>query len=407
MINNRPCKKSEPGTQEEEKTPLSVITIPKSINNQPKAIIEHIGQFIGPVEFSRLLSTCKNLEKQKNCHNWKSHLNDYFPDTILRQDQTYEQAFAEQWQLMLEAITNNPNALQDGSDFLKRDKEFMLKALRINGLTFQYASNPLKFDIEVILTALINSNNVENEDNRYNAEDLYWDIVFLDINMDDTTLSKHKPAFLQAIEQNVEVIDLFNLKNNKKFMLDAVTRNIQAIKHTNKKIQYDAEVVLTAVAAKGAGFLAQFKEYSNYELEPTTFSDHQAIFVNAIKKDPEIIKYASEKLKNENSFKLKVYNLIGVNALSYIDIPSPKDFNDNKLSSSETKKQKGLIIGKTTSSVDREQCQHNTFWKRPPKRKRKENGHCNPLKVKKNNEQRKENVKGNETGASLKMINSI
>jgi hypothetical protein len=125
-------------------------------------------------------------------------------DAILFRATTSEQVQIADKEVVLVAVQNYGDALQNASVELKADKEVVLVAVRQNGDALRYASAELKADKEVVLAAV-----------RQNGDTLKYASV--------------------------------ELTADKEVVLTAVQDNGYAIYYASKKLRDDKEVVLTAV----------------------------------------------------------------------------------------------------------------------------------------------------------------
>ena len=119
--------------------------------------------------------------------------------------------------------------LEKASDHLKKDKKFILKAVKINGLALEYADDSLKKDKEVVLAAM-----KENPRAMMDADD---------------SLMTDKELVLMGFNCDVELLDFAadSLKKDRKFILQLVKKDGFALVYTNNSLKKDKEVVIAAI----------------------------------------------------------------------------------------------------------------------------------------------------------------
>ena len=119
--------------------------------------------------------------------------------------------------------------LEKASDHLKKDKKFILKAVKINGLALEYADDSLKKDKEVVLAAM--------KENPWAMMDA------------DDSLMTDKELVLMGFNCDVELLDFAadSLKKDRKFILQLVKKDGFALVYTNNSLKKDKEVVIAAI----------------------------------------------------------------------------------------------------------------------------------------------------------------
>ena len=119
--------------------------------------------------------------------------------------------------------------LEKASDHIKKDKKFILKAVKLNGLALEYADDSLKKDKEVVLAAM-----KENPRAMMDADD---------------SLMTDKEVVLMGFNYDVELLDFAadSLKKDRKFILQLVKKDGFALVYTNNSLKKDKEVVIAAI----------------------------------------------------------------------------------------------------------------------------------------------------------------
>ena len=119
--------------------------------------------------------------------------------------------------------------LEKASDHLKKDKKFILKAVKLNGRALEYADDSLKKDKDVVLAAIKESHFA------------IWEM--------DDSLRKNKEIILMAVKDYSEHLECADdsLRKDKKFILEVVSKNGFALEYTNNSLKKDKEVVIAAI----------------------------------------------------------------------------------------------------------------------------------------------------------------
>jgi heterodisulfide reductase subunit C len=157
--------------------------------------------------------------------------------------------------------------LEKASDHLKKDKKFILKAVKLNGRALEYADDSLKKDKDVVLAAIKESHFA------------IWEM--------DDSLRKNKEIILMAVKDYSEHLECADdsLRKDKKFILEAVNKNGFALEYTNNSLKKDKEVVLKALKA----IRRDLKDSKNVEDEKQLRSNILEIIDESLKNDPDIL----------------------------------------------------------------------------------------------------------------------
>ena len=157
----------------------------------------------------------------------------------------------------LESVSNDGFALEDIDDIFKKDKEIVLAAINDYGGAFEFAHESLKKDREVLLAALSEHVFAMDDDDTDDSfkKDKDFVIEALSINgcvleFIDNSFKKDKEIVMQAIKQNGEAFEYADesLKNDKDFVLSAVSIDGNSVLyHSSESFKNDKEVVLAAI----------------------------------------------------------------------------------------------------------------------------------------------------------------
>ena len=183
------------------------------------------------------------LEAIKNCEKVAKFLiPSYEKDEILERYRNVLENISDELkndkEFMLEAVKNDwyGEVLQYASDELKADKEFMLGIIKNYGYgsLLMYASDELKNDREVVMEAVKNNNTGEALE--YASDELKVD----------------KDIVLEAVKNDGWALKYASdeLKKDKEFILEAVNNNIKAFEilgDINKELQRDSEIIDTVI----------------------------------------------------------------------------------------------------------------------------------------------------------------
>jgi len=115
--------------------------------------------------------------------------------------------------------------LEKASDHLKKDKKFILKAVKLNGLALEYADDSLRKDKEVVLAAM-----KENPRAIYDADD---------------SLMTDKEIILIGFNYSSELLECAadTLKKDKKFILQLVKKDGDALEFADESLKKDPDIL--------------------------------------------------------------------------------------------------------------------------------------------------------------------
>ena len=115
--------------------------------------------------------------------------------------------------------------LEEASDHLKKDKKFILKAVKLNGLALEYADDSLRKDKEVVLAAM-----KENPRAIYHADD---------------SLMTDKEIILIGFNYSSELLECAadTLKKDKKFILQLVKKDGDALEFADESLKKDPDIL--------------------------------------------------------------------------------------------------------------------------------------------------------------------
>jgi hypothetical protein len=148
-------------------------------------------------------------------------------------------------EFMTHCISVNPSALEFASDNLKNDKGIVLSAVRnpySNAL--RYASDDLKNDKDIILVA-VKANSMALE---YASDDL----------------KNNKDIVLAAVRNDAEALKYasYELKNDANFILESMTNGIFLIKNASRELKSNKEFMLKAIKIDRTSYLYADKSLS-------------------------------------------------------------------------------------------------------------------------------------------------
>jgi len=230
-------------------------------------------------------------------------------------------------------MTISKYELESADDSLKKDKEFVLAAVRIDGLALKFADDSLKKDKEVVLAALLHS---YGEAIRYADDSLKKDkeVVLAAIKQwgaalyyADDSLKKDKEVVLAAVKQDYAHNSTFSggsvfefaddsLKKDKEFILAAVEQDGSVLEYVHDSLKKDKEVVLEAVKSLGVAL-----KYADQSLKKDKEFVLKAIKGCSVEEEllyGFVFEFADESLKKDIEIVLKAVEQNGF-ALDCID----------------------------------------------------------------------------------------
>ena len=133
-------------------------------------------------------------------------------------------------EVVLAAVSNNPEELEIAPSVFKDDKEVVMEAVLGDGSTLQFASPRLKDDKEVVMEAISN------------ASDAF--------SCASKRLHDDKEVALAAISHNGRYIEYVSerLIDDKEFIMAVLSSNGDYLKYASLNLRDDREVVLAAVS---------------------------------------------------------------------------------------------------------------------------------------------------------------
>ena len=145
-------------------------------------------------------------------------------------------------EIVLAAVQNDGDALDDAAEELQADKEIVLAAVQQNGFALVYAAEELQADKEIVLAAVKN----EGEALDYAAEELQAD----------------KEIVLAAVKQHGEALTCAaeELQADKEIVLAAVKQHGEALVYAAEELKADKEIVLAAVQQDGSALVFAAEE---------------------------------------------------------------------------------------------------------------------------------------------------
>ena len=266
------------------------------------------------------------------------------------------------------------NSLKFASDQLKDNKDYVLRAVTLNGADLKYASTNLRNDKEIVMIALKNYHNIirksieKDFENRaytllmvemygfkildyYNNFDFDDDEVLITLQDNDHSLlfyiseelkvdkdvalfamkidpetykdlpiifENDEDILLHAIEYKFFLYNAPNVvRDNRKIVLDAVKRHGEAIYYISDRLYDDEEIILESLKHNGRSL----RKASD------RLKDNVNIVLEAIKSTALSIEYASERIRDDYDIGLLAVQKQG-NSISYL---STRLKNDRKI----------------------------------------------------------------------------
>lgn len=192
---------------------------------------------------------------------------------------------------------------------LKSDEEFLLSLIKFDGRVLYYASDSLKNNREFILTAYkVNSTSI-----KYVGKELLYndkEIIKLAVNSDCSLFKyankdlKQDKNFISEIifptGDNNKIMKFVDekLKDDKEFMMQLMKKRNVA-KYLSERLKMDVDIAILAAQTNG------FWEMSEKLRRNKEVMIYILTHVNCI--TSEVLKYASDELKNDKKFILKSF----------------------------------------------------------------------------------------------------
>ena len=194
-------------------------------------------------------------------------------------------------------IDITPEKFKNLSDEFKKDREFVLLAVKANGYCFEYADETIKKDREFILEAVSSSNagvlRYADESFRKDRE-----IVLSAVKSDghalqyaDQSFAKDREIVLSAVERNGYAIKYADVsfKKDRVIVLAAVQSDaLNALGYIDESFKKDREIMLAAVKSNGATL-----KYAD-----VSFKKDMEIVTTALKSDSYSLNFVNKTLKN-------------------------------------------------------------------------------------------------------------
>ncbi|CAM2757718.1 DUF4116 domain-containing protein [Legionella worsleiensis] len=178
---------------------------------------------------------------------------------------------------VLQELENNPHALANANSDLKRDAEFWLAAVRVNGTVLQFADEVIRSNKDVVIAAV-----KQNPTARDYAT---------------ISLKNHEDVVIAFMEHNGRALEheLESSRTNKNIVLAAVKQDAYAVHFAAPQLLDDEEIIRAAVANNG---LMLFKASARLQ-------HNEEILLAATLQNADAIKYAPARLLNNREFVLK------------------------------------------------------------------------------------------------------
>lgn len=230
--------------------------------------------------------------------------------------------FQNNKEFVMKAIKLNKKALGQVSETLKNDKEVVLEAVKENGFQLYDASKELKNDKEIVFEALKQAGESVlqyTSDELKNDEDIKFE------------LTRQEDEYINDIDYNT----LDEISDDKEKMIDVLKKDGSLLRNASERLQNDRDVVLVAV--KENGYALEFasddlkndkelvfeainssdEEYGSVlEYVSDDLKNNKDLVLATIKKNPCSLEFASNKIKNNKEFIMEAVK-IDVLALKY------------------------------------------------------------------------------------------
>ncbi|KAG2373346.1 hypothetical protein C9374_012212 [Naegleria lovaniensis] len=206
-------------------------------------------------------------------------------------------------ELILTSVKHDEEVMNSVPTVLRKNKEFMLKVVQLNGKALSYAELPLKNDLDIVLAAV-----------RQNGEALRC------IYVDPTCcLRSNKDVILEAIKQNKKALQWvpMNLLTDLSFMLKVVTLifpEFEGLKFASDDLKNDKDIALVAVKKDGNAL--------NF-VSAALKSDYDVVLA-AVRQYEHALVYASNDLRNDKEIVLEAIRKYG-SALCFASDELKKD----------------------------------------------------------------------------------
>ena len=197
---------------------------------------------------------------------------------------------------MLSILKEHSNYFEYCSKDLKKDKSFVLKALKSGG-DFEYVDESLRGDKEVVLEAIKQDGDALAHADASLKKDK--EVVLEAIKQDgdalahaDKAFQKDKEIVLKAVKKsgtNLAHADA-SLQKDKEVVLEAIKQDGVALQFADKSLQKDKEIVLEAI---------KNSEYGVLEFADKSLQKDKEIVLESVKTDGRELEYADKSLQED------------------------------------------------------------------------------------------------------------
>lgn len=269
-------------------------------------------------------------------------------------------------EVVLKALSNNPEEMQFVSNTLKADKTFILEALRERGFAtgdrsaiFAHCSDDLKRDKEFIRDILMEFHVqnygiiMENQMADIQEDDEFMRNVIFDkrtaglLKYSSDRLRGDKELILRVNPQDARAIQYASeeLQNDREFLLQLVCENENTARFIGENFREDDDFMLEAIKTNPAAFHAASE----------TIRSNPEIIVEVIRQRPYMISYIGKELQNDREFLLSMVRENG-NTLRYITNDQYKNDIEFKEAAARSQAKKTKLQQKETelSSLEAE-----------------------------------------------------
>jgi hypothetical protein len=252
--------------------------------------------------------------------------------------------------IVMIAIKRNWKELEYASFRLRNNVDFMLDALTINGSNLQYATNYLKKNGLIVLTAIKN-NTYAIRHASYDVKDNKSFAMLIIINFPEIfqflsdNLKNDKDIIREVLTKYVNNKQYnyytifrhisYELKNDKDFMLELIKLDIHIIVYASYKIKNDPDIILNIITNNDNIYNFKLNHHIEYPYIRYILHNvsnnllHNKNFIKSIiEKCQEAFEYIPYELKNDKDFIFELLDEGKTRILDYIpeDLKNDKDF---------------------------------------------------------------------------------
>ncbi len=199
-------------------------------------------------------------------------------------------------EFMLEAIKSDASTFRYADESLQKDRVFVLDSVRQNSSMLSLVDASFKRDREIVLTAVRQSGSA--------------------LQFADESFRNDRDIVLAAAQQDSAAFQYAgeSLRKDRSFVLEAVKRDASALQFADVSLKRDREIVLAAVSSRGWAF-----QYADDSLKKD-----RVFVLEAVKRDASALQFADAALKRDREIVLAAVSSRGW-AFQYVDDSLKKD----------------------------------------------------------------------------------